>query len=66
MCPGHQYFDTISVYRANDESMQGFEQLGVPKNKVHHFKILYCKGQCSPQWSNIPGEGIVWTKLLTH
>ena len=31
---GHKYFDSISVYRANDESIRGFEALGVPRNKV--------------------------------
>ena len=33
---GHQYFDTISAFRANEEAMQGLEQLGVPRNKVEN------------------------------
>jgi hypothetical protein len=37
---GHGFFDTISVYRATDDSMRGFENLGVPRSKVGVFLSL--------------------------
>jgi hypothetical protein len=36
---GHGFFDTISVYRATDDSMRGFENLGVPRSKVGVFFV---------------------------